>query len=666
MPPDVPFAFFSYCRADSEFALKLAEDLKAAGANVWMDQLDIEPGEPWDRSVEEAVTKSPRMLVILSPVSVTSDNVRDEVSFALSRQKRVIPVLYRDCDIPFRLARLQHIDFRTDYERGLKTLIRVLVVEHPAQTSATPAPAPPAVTPGSVSDAEEHFKADARALQEESDGQAAAEKAQHEELERQRIAAEKALLEQQERERQAAEEKARQEELERKRIAAEQAQLEEERRRVAAEKALAEQQQRERQAAAERLRKEELERKQAAAEQARLEQEQRERLAAAEKLRQEELERQRVAAEQTRMEEERRQAASETAPPQQEPMPTPEMPRTVPAKYPVQVKVGIAVTAVAVAGWLLYLAISQSGQQERETQKPEAPAAQRQESQPQTTSPPPSSQPASSEAQGGSPSDQKGTEPAKSSTSAKSVSGFATPPSTRSKTATTNVAPEGAPPGGLDPRLADTYRKAQAGDSSAMVKIGDAYEGRLDYKQAYAWYRKAAEAGDPTGMDHLAFCYQNAFGVDRDYSQALTWYRKSAEAGNVQAMEGLSGMYWSGQGVAQDFSQSATWARKAVDQGSPWAMLQLGHMYRDGLGVQRDYVQAVTWYRKAAESSTPYYRAVGMNELGLMYENGYGVQQDKQQAVSWYRKSAKLGDFSPARENLKRLGEKPGNTLPRP
>ena len=68
MPPDVPAAFFSYCRADSEVALKLAEDLKAVGANVWIGQLDIKPGTPWDRAVEEALTRSPRMLVILSPV----------------------------------------------------------------------------------------------------------------------------------------------------------------------------------------------------------------------------------------------------------------------------------------------------------------------------------------------------------------------------------------------------------------------------------------------------------------------------------------------------------------------------------------------------------------------------------------------------------------------
>jgi len=54
---DAPAAFFSYSREDSEFALRLAEDLKAAGAVVWIDQLDISPSEEWDIAVEEALIR---------------------------------------------------------------------------------------------------------------------------------------------------------------------------------------------------------------------------------------------------------------------------------------------------------------------------------------------------------------------------------------------------------------------------------------------------------------------------------------------------------------------------------------------------------------------------------------------------------------------------------
>jgi WD40 repeat protein len=132
---DAPAAFFSYCRDDSDCALRLAEDLKAAGAVVWIDQLDIEPGMRWDRAVQDALNNCPRMLVILSPASVNSDNVLDEVARALRKQKTVIPVLYLECDIPLQLERHHHIDFRTDHARGLKVLLKALGVQPPTEPS---------------------------------------------------------------------------------------------------------------------------------------------------------------------------------------------------------------------------------------------------------------------------------------------------------------------------------------------------------------------------------------------------------------------------------------------------------------------------------------------------------------------------------------------------
>ncbi len=146
MPTDAPTAFFSYSREDSEFALRLAGDLKAAGAVVWIDQLDITPGQEWDNAIEDAVTQCPRMLLILTTASVKSKKVRNEIAFALDEEKTIIPVLYQDCMVPLQLRRIQHIDFRTDYARGLKALVKVLGVEQPLPPVA---PAPPAVqTPG--------------------------------------------------------------------------------------------------------------------------------------------------------------------------------------------------------------------------------------------------------------------------------------------------------------------------------------------------------------------------------------------------------------------------------------------------------------------------------------------------------------------------------------
>jgi hypothetical protein len=113
-------------KPDSEFVLRLAEDLRAAGANVWLDQLDIEPGHRWARAVEAALSSCQRVLVILSSSSVESSNVQDEITFALEEKKIVIPILYRDCRILLQLRGLQYVDFRTDYDCGLKRLLKTL------------------------------------------------------------------------------------------------------------------------------------------------------------------------------------------------------------------------------------------------------------------------------------------------------------------------------------------------------------------------------------------------------------------------------------------------------------------------------------------------------------------------------------------------------------
>jgi TPR repeat protein len=131
VPAHGPSAFFSYSREDSEFALRLAQDLKAAGANVWLDQLELVPGHPWDNAIEDALLAAPLMLVVLSPTSVKSENVRDEISYALKQGKTVIPVLYMECVIPLRLERKQHIDFRHDYALGLAHLLKCLEVTEP-------------------------------------------------------------------------------------------------------------------------------------------------------------------------------------------------------------------------------------------------------------------------------------------------------------------------------------------------------------------------------------------------------------------------------------------------------------------------------------------------------------------------------------------------------
>ena len=53
--------------------------------------------------------------------------MRDEVNYALDQSDIIVPVLYRPCDIPFRLLRIQHIEFAGDYDSALDRLKERLI-----------------------------------------------------------------------------------------------------------------------------------------------------------------------------------------------------------------------------------------------------------------------------------------------------------------------------------------------------------------------------------------------------------------------------------------------------------------------------------------------------------------------------------------------------------
>ena len=147
MPIDPSTAFVSYSREDLEFVLRLTKDLKAKGAKVWMDKLDIRLGQRWELEVENALNACSRMLVIVSPASVASKNVLAEAAYAIDEGKEVIPVVIQECKIPFRLRPFQYADFRTDYDSGLNELLTTLGGEQEPIPPSTTAPPEHTVAP---------------------------------------------------------------------------------------------------------------------------------------------------------------------------------------------------------------------------------------------------------------------------------------------------------------------------------------------------------------------------------------------------------------------------------------------------------------------------------------------------------------------------------------
>lgn len=144
--------FLSYSRTDERFALRLATDLRARGVAMWVDQLDIRPSEHWDRAIERAVMSCRGLVVILSPRSVASDNVADEISYAIDSGKSVLPVKIEACTLPLRLTRKQVVDATGNYDRALQQCLDELMRgDGPPPAASKPAePAPVSLDPSAV------------------------------------------------------------------------------------------------------------------------------------------------------------------------------------------------------------------------------------------------------------------------------------------------------------------------------------------------------------------------------------------------------------------------------------------------------------------------------------------------------------------------------------
>lgn len=151
--------FLSYSRSDEGFALRLAKDLRAKGVNMWVDQLDIRPSEHWDRAIERAVCACRGLVVILSPRSVASDNVADEISFAIDNGKSVLPVMIEKCVLPLRITRMHLIDATTGYEKALRQCLEELNDGQPQSAPARARATVPPLDPEIVATAKQKLTA---------------------------------------------------------------------------------------------------------------------------------------------------------------------------------------------------------------------------------------------------------------------------------------------------------------------------------------------------------------------------------------------------------------------------------------------------------------------------------------------------------------------------
>src|SRR4051794_22368375 len=88
--------FVSYSRKDGDTVAAIANALRDAGQDVWVDEDNIVPSTQWMEEIKTAMANADSVIFVISPDSVASDVCRTELQFAVDLPKRIVPVVIRD------------------------------------------------------------------------------------------------------------------------------------------------------------------------------------------------------------------------------------------------------------------------------------------------------------------------------------------------------------------------------------------------------------------------------------------------------------------------------------------------------------------------------------------------------------------------------------------
>ena len=123
--------FISYSRRDEPFVERLREALGKRDRDVWLDREDIGPAVEWRREIELGIEGADVFAFVISPDALRSEPCRREHEYAVTKNKRIVPLVRREPEeisVPEDLASRNYIFFRTDeeFDPGVVSLLAAI------------------------------------------------------------------------------------------------------------------------------------------------------------------------------------------------------------------------------------------------------------------------------------------------------------------------------------------------------------------------------------------------------------------------------------------------------------------------------------------------------------------------------------------------------------
>jgi len=124
--------FLLHARQDEDSVRRLYQRLIREGANVWLDQEMLLPGQDWVHEIHKAIHRSDVVIACLSKRFHKQGGYRhEELRIAIEKAASLplgstflIPARLERCELPEALGRWQCVDLFESH--GYKKLIRVL------------------------------------------------------------------------------------------------------------------------------------------------------------------------------------------------------------------------------------------------------------------------------------------------------------------------------------------------------------------------------------------------------------------------------------------------------------------------------------------------------------------------------------------------------------
>ena len=181
----------------------------------------------------------------------------------------------------------------------------------------------------------------------------------------------------------------------------------------------------------------------------------------------------------------------------------------------------------------------------------------------------------------------------------------------------------------MDEGLRRMIERAEQGDVEYMVMVGDCYNRGLytekDEKEAYRYYKMAADKGNAGAEFMVGLSYLYGDGVAKDKKLARQYIRSAADKGVSKAQFVFGIMCLAGEaGFLIGKRTAVEYFEKAARQGLAEAQIKLADAYFLGNGVAKDLDKSVFW-------------------MACAYLHGNDAREESQEAVNRFNALLEAG-----------------------